>query len=159
MASSGEAVRNIRMDRLQKDSSIPFLKRKRRWSGGGSYSSKDHPALRRPTCDGQVRSVFMLEAGMRSPDDEASDPGSHSACNGGTALPFLRRGICVSIRLGFIRRAPGAGSGCLAMLLTEDRQVRGLLGDQSTLSWRPLGLPLYLDSTTRSAKVATSDQS
>ena len=44
-------------------------------------------------------------------------------------------------------------------LLTEDRQVRGLLDDQYTLSWRPLGLPLYLDSTTRSAKVATSDQS
>lgn len=49
-----------------------------------------------------MRSVFMLEAGMRSPDDMASDPGSHSAFNGGTALPFLRRGICVSIRPGFV---------------------------------------------------------
>lgn len=49
----------------------------------------------------------MLEAGIRRPDDTVSDPGSHSAFSGGTARPFLRRGICVSIRAGFIWREEG----------------------------------------------------
>lgn len=71
--------------------------------------------------DGQVRSVFMLEAGIRSPEDEVPDPDSHSAFNGGTALPFLRRGICVSMRRVFAGRVRGASLGGSVIILAHLR--------------------------------------